>query len=198
MRSIEVPILELRDPLAELLGALAPGETFRYAWADAVKLAGHSCPVVAGAYLMTRAALGALYPNETPERGQIEVTLGGAPDDAVLGPMSQVIAFVTGAAPQTGFGGLMGRHRRRDLLKFDPSLAGRIRFRRADTGATVELSYRPSGVPPAPEMSELMAATLGGRASAEQRARFGELWQNRVADILTGDPKRVLTIERTA
>ena len=44
-----VPAVTLRDPLAELLGA-AEGGLIEYRFADAVKLTGHSCPTVAGAW----------------------------------------------------------------------------------------------------------------------------------------------------
>ena len=47
----DIPPLTLRDPLAALLGA-AEGGLIDYRYADAVKLAGHSCPTVAGAWLM--------------------------------------------------------------------------------------------------------------------------------------------------
>ncbi|MHB8425520.1 MAG: hypothetical protein ACYDB9_10305 [Gammaproteobacteria bacterium] len=40
---------------------------------DAVRLTGHSCPTVARAFLMTRAALGALYADKLPVRGEIQV-----------------------------------------------------------------------------------------------------------------------------
>ena len=46
----------MRDPLAEFLGA-ADGGRLEYTYADAVKLTGHSCPTVAGAWLATRRAL---------------------------------------------------------------------------------------------------------------------------------------------
>ena len=62
------------DPLAEALGA-AEGGLIEYRYVDAVKLAGHSCPTVAGAWLMTRAALARLYPGETPRRGEMRVEL---------------------------------------------------------------------------------------------------------------------------
>lgn len=189
-----VPSIELADPLAEALGWLRPGERFRYTFEDAVKLSGHACPTVAGAFLMTIAALGALYPGEVPVRGQIEATVGGTPDDGSAGPISQVIGLVTGAAPATGFGGLMGRWRRKNLLHFDPSLAGRVRFRRADTRAAVEVSYDPSPVPPAPEMSLYLAAVVSGHATQHERARFGELWQARVAEILSSGRERVVRV----
>jgi hypothetical protein len=48
--------IAVRDPLAALLGAAEDGRiTYRYA--DAAKRAGHSCPTVAGAWLMTARAL---------------------------------------------------------------------------------------------------------------------------------------------
>ena len=43
----------MRDPLARFLGAAEDG-VIEYTYADTVKLAGHSCPTVASAYLMTR------------------------------------------------------------------------------------------------------------------------------------------------
>ena len=68
------PRITVRDPLARLLGAAEDG-VFEYTYADTVKLAGHSCPTVASAYLMTRAAMRALYPDTLPERGGIRVEL---------------------------------------------------------------------------------------------------------------------------
>ena len=52
----EVPVLTLRDGLAQLLGASDDG-VIEYHYADAVRLAGHSCPTVAGGWLSVRAAL---------------------------------------------------------------------------------------------------------------------------------------------
>lgn len=189
--------IDLVDPLAELLGARRPRETFHYGYDDVVKLSGHSCPTVAGAYLMTLAALRHLYPGDVPARGQIEVTVGGRRDDGSAGPMSQVVALLTGAAPETGFGGLMGRHRRRDLLTFDPALSDRIRFRRLDTGAAVDVAYDPSGVPAHPDLGRLLGAVLAGRATDEERSRFGELWQARVAAILAASHVVALEPVRT-
>lgn len=62
------PVVRMRDPLAALLGT-AVGGVMDYHYADAVRLSGHSCPTVAGAFLAGRAALAALYPDTLPERG---------------------------------------------------------------------------------------------------------------------------------
>ena len=55
----DVAPIAVTDPLAALLGA-ADGGRIEYHYLDAVKLAGHSCPTVAGAWLMTRTALARL------------------------------------------------------------------------------------------------------------------------------------------
>lgn len=68
----DVRKIALRDPLAEFLGA-AEGGVIEYGYLDAVKLAGHSCPTVAAAYLMTLNALTHLYGDELPERGAVRV-----------------------------------------------------------------------------------------------------------------------------
>jgi len=46
----QVQTITMYEPLGEFLGSSAIQE-FRYS--DVVKLSGHSCPTVAGAYLMT-------------------------------------------------------------------------------------------------------------------------------------------------
>ena len=52
----DVEKIELKDPLAEFLGSFEDGKiTLKYI--NSVKSAGHCCPTVAGAYLMTLKAL---------------------------------------------------------------------------------------------------------------------------------------------
>jgi len=57
----------LKDPLSDVLGAFEEG-IVEFTYLDVVKSAGHSCPTVAGAYLMTWKALEALYPDSVPVR----------------------------------------------------------------------------------------------------------------------------------
>ena len=109
------PRIVLRDPLAELLGA-AEGGLIEYGYADAVRLAGHSCPTVAGAYLMARAALRALYPDAVPERGSVVVTMSMAEEEGTTGVIAQVFTLLTGAAGNNGFHGIGGRHARHGLV----------------------------------------------------------------------------------
>ena len=141
-----IPTITLRDPLAELLGA-AEGGLIEYAFADAVKLAGHSCPTVAGAWLMSVRALRALYGDEIPVRGNIAVALHENLDSGVAGVIASVATLLTGAAGDGGFKGLGGRHARRGLLRFGAAEVAGMRFRRLDTGAAVDCVFRPQLVP---------------------------------------------------
>ena len=62
-----IPTIKLQDDLASLLGAFEDG-LIEYSYLDSVKSAGHSCPTVLGAYLMTLEGLKALYENEIPSK----------------------------------------------------------------------------------------------------------------------------------
>ena len=179
----DVSKIVLRDPLADFLGA-AEGGLVEYAYVDAVKLAGHSCPTVAGAYLLCLKALTRLYGGQPPERGAIRVDLRDGLAHGVTGVMANVMGLITGAAQDGGFKGIAGRFERRNLLSFNNAIEGEVRFRRVDTAAAVELSYRPEVVPASPAMQGLMAKALSGTASAAEVREFGALWQDRVRRIL--------------
>jgi len=191
----QVSPLRLREPLAGVLGAIAAHDhAIEYAYTDAVKLAGHACPTVTGAWLACREALAELYPGEElPVRGNISVTVFGAPDEAVYGVMAQVISLITGAAPATGFKGLGGAFVRKDLLSFreekpDPAAIS-FEFTRADNGSSVLVKFLPWAVPfpdeKAQRSSELMEKVLGGAATAEETAEFQDLWMEKIEWMLT-------------
>ena len=189
-----VPRLTLHDPLAGLLGAADMG-LIEYGYTDAVKLAGHSCPTVAGAYLMTLKALATLYPDGPPERGGIRAELKAAQADGTAGVIAAVVGLLTGAAGEGGFKGLAGRFSRRDLLRFSAGINAELRFTRIDSGARVSVSYHPEIVPAPPELQERMPKLLAGAASDADKTEFGRLWQMRVKRILIDhfdDPELVL------
>jgi hypothetical protein len=171
------------DPLAALLGA-AKGGRIEYRYLDAVKLAGHSCPTVAGAWLMTRTALAHLYQDLTPERGGLRVELQQAVDEGVAGVIASVAGLVTGAAQEGGFKGLAGRFGRQGLLRFGVEMAGEIRFTRLDNGASVELAHFPQSVPRPSGLMDLMRAALAPQVDATTREAFGDAWQDWVRTIL--------------
>ena len=190
----EVPAFVVRDPLAEILGA-AEGGLIEYRFADAVRLAGHSCPTVAGAWLMTTRALRALYGDAIPERGAVTVAFGDDQGSGVTGVIASIATLLTGASGIGGFKGLGGRFSRRDLLSFDAAGVEDIRFTRRDTGASVQVTLDLSPVPGDSRMGMLLPALLSGTATVEEKQLFGELWQDRVRRILIDhhdDPRLVL------
>lgn len=191
-----VPPIVVADPLAELLGAAAGG-LLAYHYVDAVKLAGHSCPTVAGAWLMTRAALTRLYPDGTPQRGALRVDMQQRVDEGVAGVIAGVAGLVTGAANNGGFKGLGGRFARNDLLSFGVPMTGEIRFTRLDTGDSVELVHRPQAVMRPNGLMELMRSALDPQADVATRRAFGEAWQAWVRAILldhADDPALIAVI----
>lgn len=177
------PRITLFDPLAAFLGAPADGR-ITYVYADAVRLAGHSCPTVAGAWLMTRAALAALWPDGIAERGAVQVLLPDAQDEGVTGVVAAVAGLVTGAAGIGGFKGIAGRFCRAGLLQFDAALPATLGFRRVDSGAGVLATYRPERVPADPLMRSHLHALLSGDGDDESGPTFARLWQDRVRRIV--------------
>lgn len=180
----ESPAIELFDPLAQLLGA--GNGVFTYTFDDAVKLAGHACPTVAGAFLMAHRALTRLYPGERPQRGGVRIRFAGPPDQSANGPFTQVLTLLTGAAAGNGFGGLAGLHARKDLLRFDTAAPGPVTatFERTDTGERLTLQYDASPIPADPQMGQDIQRVLSGAGDEATTERFGRAWADRVARIL--------------
>ncbi|MBX3647107.1 MAG: hypothetical protein KF853_07100 [Rhodocyclaceae bacterium] len=179
----EAPSITMYDPLAKFLGAVEGG-IIEYRYVDAVKVAGHSCPTVASAWLMTARALEALYPKDIPERGAIRVGFRQESTSGVTGVIANVVGLLTGATQDAGFKGLAGRFDRRNLLFFNDAVGEEIRFTRKDNGAAVEVTAHLEHVPGEPRMRELMSACIAGHASDEMQREFGRLWQERVRRLL--------------
>lgn len=179
----QIPDITLIDPLADFLGA-AEGGLVRYSYADAVKLAGHSCPTVASAYWLAVRALQQLYPETVPQRGSVAVDLRQPLESGTTGVVANVLGLLTGAAASAGFAGIGGRFVRRGLMRFDVAIASEIRFTRTDTGRAVLAQAHVQTVPADPRTMPLMQACLSGTATAAQRQEFGRLWQARVEQLL--------------
>jgi hypothetical protein len=188
----DVESIRIRDPVAEALAVLEPGEPFVVTYEDVVKAAGHSCPTASGAYRITQLGLDALYPDQLPVRSDIEVLAAGPRDDATYGVMSRLISYVTGAAREDGFGGLDGGYGdRQNLLSFDAfepdSAAPTFRFRRTDTDAAVEVTYRVGEVPDGGPALGNLQRIIEGTATDEERSAFGAAWHDRVQTVLEDD-----------
>lgn len=192
----QAPVVRTRDPFAAVLGAAQDGR-LDYHYLDAVRLAGHSCPTVAGAFLIGRAALATLYPNEPAERGNIAVHMPAPEDDGVTGVMAQVLTLLTGAAAGNGFQGMRGRFRRKGLLSFAQQREGEaIIFTRLDTRASVAVTLNVSLIPADPAQGERLMAILQDCADAAQQTAFADAWQERVRRLLLefADDARVISV----
>ena len=171
----------LYDELAEFLGSAGKG-IVEISYLDVVKMAGHSCAVVAGAYLLAQKGLSALFGDELPQRGRIKVELRRRPEEENAGVTGSVLSNITGAAVgDMGFSGIQqGRFGRRNLLHFGVDMAADVRFTRLDTGTSVSLNYNPGKV--VRPRSILMSA-IGPEATPESRATFPQRWQEMVRTI---------------
>ncbi|MCT7615599.1 FmdE family protein [Aliarcobacter butzleri] len=179
----KIPTIKLQDDLASFLGAFEDG-LIEFSYLDVVKSAGHSCPTVLGAYLMTLKGLAALYKNEIPKRGEIIVEFKEAQNVAVAGVIGNVIMNITGATTTNGFKGLAGKYDRNHLMKFEQDINGaNVRFTRVDTLKSVDVFYDTSSIKPHEDMNFLMQKSLQGNATNEEKIEFAKLWQKRVEDI---------------
>lgn len=195
--------IRLKDPLSYALGAMDEGEVMIFKYADAVKLAGHSCAAVSGAYKVTAKAVKFLYGDEPGVRGDIKVTIKGKPTDLAYGPMSQVMSLITGAATETGFHGLGGgRFGRYNLMTFDEDNFefNTFIFERRDNGKKVKIVYNPQVLPENPRMGEVAGPTISGGAPKEIKEEFFSLWQGKVKKILLEDDQYpgLFTVEEVA
>ncbi|AGR76653.1 hypothetical protein A7H1H_0328 [Aliarcobacter butzleri 7h1h] len=179
----KIPTIKLQDDLASFLGAFEDG-LIEFSYLDVVKSAGHSCPTVLGAYLMTLKGLEALYKNEIPKRGEIIVEFKEAQNIAVAGVIGNVIMNITGATTTNGFKGLAGKYDRNHLMKFEQDINGaNVRFTRVDTLKRVDVFYDALSIKPHEDMNFLMQKSLQGNATKDEKIEFAKLWQKRVEDI---------------
>lgn len=175
--------IKLYDPLSDFLGAFEAGK-LEISYLDCVKLAGHSCPTVAGAYLMALKGIEILYGNELPQRGSIKIEMRDNESTGVTGVTANVLSFILGAGGAGGFKGIQGNFSRDNLLLYGAAIRSEVRLTHLDTMQSVNLSYDPSLIKADEKMMPLMGKSLQGRATEEEIHIFQKLWQARVEDIL--------------
>ncbi len=182
----EAPVVaSVYDPLARFLGAARQG-LIEYRYADVVRLAGHSCPTVAGAYLMALHGLRALYGTETPVCVDVEglhARCAGQWRDRghrlgrAAGHGCRWGNRVSGCGKWIFFA-------RKNLLAFGADVDGVLGMRRRDTGKAVMVHFDNAVVPWPDAMPPLMAKALGEQASSDELEQFARLWQERVRCML--------------
>ena len=189
-----VESIKLVDPLSNVLGAFEDG-LYEITFLEVVKAAGHSCPTVAGAYLITLEGLKALYEDSRAVRGEIKVEFRDPMEEGVAGVISNVVSQITGATEKSGFKGLGGKFARHSLMKFNANINSSIRLTRVDNAKSVDVYYDPSSIGGSPKMQMLMQKMMGGMASKEEAKEFGALWQDRVERIMANIPSVIKVVK---
>ena len=179
----DIKKIQLIDPLSEVLGSAENGELL-FSFSDMVKLAGHGCPTVAGAYLMTYHGLKVLYSDSTPVRGNISVYLPNNKAQSTVGVVANVVSAIVGASDEGGFKGLGGKFSRNHSLFFGEDFSHSLKLERKDTQDFVFVDYDPSIVPSDPKVGELLGKILEESATQEERTLFKILWNQRMKKIL--------------
>lgn len=189
-----IETITLQDDLSDFLGTFQEG-MIELSYLDVVKAAGHSCPTIAGAYLMALIGLKTLYQNQIPKRGEIFVAFQEDAKEGVTGVIANVITHITGATESSGFKGINDHFARYELMKFNADIHSSIKFQRLDTGATVELIYNPTNIPGNPRINLLMQKWLSNTATEVEKKEFGTLWQQRVETIFHNKDKVITILE---
>lgn len=181
----EVEHIILKDELSKFLGSSEEG-IIDISYLDIVKMAGHSCALVSGSYLMALKGLQELFGTELPKRGEIKVELRESLNDGNTGVSAQVLSNITGATTDTGFNGINGKYNRRGLLFYGADIRSNVRFTRLDTNNSVEVSYMPMKVV---QPGDIMQSALGPGATEESKRNFPKQWQEMVKTIFDNADK---------
>ena len=212
----KVPLIMMYEPyFSELFGQTDRDVPYNYE--EAVKLAGHSCGAVASAWEITRKALKVLYADQTPVRGDIKVYAPGAEAEWNIGVIGEVITYITGAAPHTGFSGSEFAsgdqvYVRRDKMVYKAAPVGTMppnrmiwKFQRLDTNAEVCLRFKyvdfplwgDVGIQPAatPAWQALGTKLASGLATPEEEAAYIKYWNDRTQYVFDNVDSLVVVTE---
>ncbi len=188
----EIEVIVLKDELTKFLGVNKDG-LIEITYLDIVKMAGHSCPTVGGAYLMALKALKALYPGEIPKRGEIKVALRKSPTNDNAGVEGSVFSNITAATTDSGFGGLAaGKFNRRNLLFYNAPIDTDIRFTRLDTNKQIGINYHPEKVV---NPGRILMSAIGPDATAEDKKAFPKRFQEMVKTLFENGDAVIEVIE---
>ncbi|NUN06875.1 MAG: hypothetical protein HUU57_14065 [Bdellovibrio sp.] len=178
MKELSELCIKIHEPFAEFL--LADQEEYKFSISalDVVRFAGHACPSMIGAFLISQRAVQELFPDtNTCVRGQVAIEIPTSVEEGATGPISNVFSMIFGAWEKSGFGGLQGKFVRRNLLKYSsPNIPrGVFRFHNLQTGTYVDLTYDHS------------KAEVSGAAEMP----FQKFWRLKIETILQNPEKYI-------
>ncbi len=175
-----LPTITCKDPLSQFLGSF-DGGVIEYDFEYIAKLTGHACPTVLTTYLSAVAVAKALYGDDMPVRGDIEILLKDAKDNATTGVSALVFSAIFGAGDEGGFKGIGGEFVRNNRCKFEADISSFALFSRLDTGECVYLDFDFSGMQslPMPNAGIALQKFLKG----ENISEFQEGWLNKLKII---------------
>ena len=165
--------------------------------------------VVAAGWTMTRQALETLYPNEeVPMRGQIAIEMPGAEDEWNIGVIGEVMMYITGASPKTGFSGSIFKDNpltiRKNKMVYTEEPVGtappamEFIFTRMDTGKSVAVSWNIALVQP-PTNEKLLAEPAQklatGAATPEEAEKFIKDWNDAALFLLGNSVDGLVTVK---
>jgi len=173
----EIEKIVVYDDLTKFLGVNDDG-IIEFSYADIVKVAGHSCATVSGAYLVALEGLKALYGKELPQRGEIKVELKRSTSEDNTGVVGSILSTITGATETYGFGGIpTGKYNRRELLFFEADIEFDVCLTRLDTNQTIGINYMPQKVV---NPMKILKSAIGPDAKDEDIKSFPKRFQDMV------------------
>ncbi len=170
--------IKIHEPFAEFLSAGPDEIDFELSLLDVVRFAGHACPAMVGAFLMSKVATEQLFSDGVCIRGDVRIDVRFGPAQGATGPIANVFGFITGAWSETGFGGFQGKFLRRHLLKFssEAAKANGYRFTRISSGEWVDLHYDQSKI----------------QIDVVENEPFQTTWRKKIASLLSAPEKYIL------
>ena len=180
---VTCPTITLFEPLIDFFGTPI-NKNVEFKLEDVFKVAGHACPTVLGAYLMTYYSLKALYGENLPVRGEIEISFQTSEDNSTTGVVGSVMGMITGAAGIGGFKGLAGNFSRNKKLVYQTAQDHKIIFKRLDNGYSLAVDYSPAEIEFSKDISTLLDLCIKNEATVNQKAEMNFLWNERLQNII--------------
>lgn len=158
LRSAPATTIRMRDPLAASLGLAQPDQTVTISIAEVARAVGRLDPLVTRTFTDLSEALGALYRDGVPVRGEIHADIGAADTDPVALVVGRVLTAVLAATPEEAPG-------RAGRLRFQGDQGGgKVRLVRTDRKDTASFVI-PRSATSGPDVSQLLDRASRGRST---------------------------------